>query len=117
MRVCRRGEESEKSEGAGLVRSPEELCCYYDRLKRVEVVVIVRDDDATATTAVGSVWRRKQEQMVFYGVRRLVGYCRDLGLLAVVKRRTSEGVEEEEEWDLDEEEGEECCWDVEAVIP
>ena len=66
----------------------EELC-YYDRLRRVEAVVITQPDDARA----GSVRKRKQEQtrMVLYGVRRLVGYCRDLGLLAVVRQRMSEG--------------------------
>jgi hypothetical protein len=119
VRVCRRGEEEE--EGARLGRrsegDKEEFFDCYDRLKRVEVVVIARPED-DATTTGGSLWKQKQEQMVVCGVRRWVGYCRDLGLSAVVRRRVSEEGEEEE-WDLGEEErGEdECCWDVEAIIP
>ena len=98
MRVCRSASEPEDKDGV-----------YYDRLKTVEVVVITRPDDAM--TGLGSLWKQKQEQMVFHGVRRLVGYCRDVGLVAVVRRRVEEG--EEEEWDLGEEEGEEdCCCEI-----
>ena len=123
VRVCRRGSEEEEEEeqgGAGLLRrrSEEEFFDCYGRLKRVEVVVIARPEDDAATGAGSSLWKQKQEQMVVCGVRRCVGYCRDLGLAAVVRRRASEEGEEED-WDLGEEErGEdECCWDVEAIIP
>ena len=84
--------------GAGDDDGEGEASGFYDRLKRLEVVVVARPEAQGA----GSLWRQKQAQTVCYGVGRLVRYCRDLGLLAVVRRKS--GAEEDEvEWDLDEE--------------